>query len=105
MNIQQMKIGVAVIGVALLTYVFFPMSAKPDKRISQPEGPILNATRQEKTKVTQTHVANVAKQKQKTEKTKTRHTVEARIEPDMRLRKESEHRRHSGPPSKMYGGL
>jgi hypothetical protein len=105
MDLNHLKIGVVVIGAALLTYVFFPVTAKPGKAISQSGKTSVTAVRRDQSKLAQTRTVKPAKHKSHVRKSKTRHVAEARIEPDTTLRKEGIHHRRSGPPSKMYGGL
>ena len=107
MNLHYIKTGAAVIVMAILTYVFFPVSAertatkKPTSRTAQ-------ASTQQTNKVNATRTAS-GKQKQIKKKSIHKSAAlakqsEQKIEPDKTLRKEQTSSR-SGPPSKMYGGI
>lgn len=103
MYMHMVKISAIVIGVVVLAYFFIPGNAKPGKTQAKSAQATPVASHQAKSgnttvsrsSQTKTHKNKVAKKYQK----------EARIEPDMSLRKETQVRRRSGPPSKMYGGL
>jgi len=101
MKLQVMKTGALVIGMAVLTYIFFPVNARPGK-IPAHSGQAISAASHR----TKPETKTARNDKQASQNKADRKTVkEARIEPDLTLRRESRSRRHSGPPSKMYGGL
>jgi len=101
MKLQVMKTGALVVGMAVLTYIFFPVNAKPGKGQALPGQTISAASHRTKSKTNTVRNDTQASQNKADRKT----VKEARIEPDLTLRRESRSRRHSGPPSKMYGGL
>lgn len=96
--------------MAILTYVFFPVSARHDKTLTQSSrskstvahtNSSVSVASQRKA----THV--MAKNKKKTTGSSSSSLAKANtrsIEPNTTLRM-SQTRSHSGPPSKMYGGL
>jgi hypothetical protein len=103
MNFHYVKIGAAVVAVALLTYVFFPVSAIHDKAITQARQTAQVARHTKSVRII------TAKRKHNGAKAKANSTELAKsgghaIELEKNLRK-SQTRSRSGPPSKMYGGL
>jgi hypothetical protein len=97
MNLKYLKLGTAVLGIAVLTYIFFPTAAQQGQRVAQSRG-------QEKAKTVYANKAKPVKHKTVTAKSTSKRITQARIEPETTLRKSTRHS-HSGPPSKMYGGL
>ncbi|MBI1422508.1 MAG: hypothetical protein GC149_03505 [Gammaproteobacteria bacterium] len=92
MNIRYIKTGALVIGLGMVSYIFFPVNGQADKQVTR------------STNSVQTNSTRPAKVTSRKSDTPRRHVTEARIEPDTALRKSAPKRR-SGPPSKMYGGL
>jgi len=105
MKLHYLKISVLVIGLAVMTYVFFPVSGKQDTA-QRHSGPLAaTPSQRDKSKTTRNQISKQTKHTRLVKKSGKKHVTEARIEPDTTLRKEGIHRRYSGPPSKMYGGL
>jgi hypothetical protein len=104
MNLHYIKIGLAVIVVAVVTYVFFPANAEHMASMKPATGTGAAGDKNVK-------AASTASAKQKKIQKKSSHksseqakASEPKIEPDKTLRKENTASR-SGPPSKMYGGM
>ncbi len=105
MTMHNLKIAVVVIGLAVLTYVFFPVSAKQGQALTHSGQATAAASHRDKSRTVQNQSSKQTKRTRLSKKSGKKHMTETRIEPDMILRKEDIPRRHSGPPSKMYGGL
>lgn len=103
MQLHYLKIGAVVIGVAVLTYIFFPGNATQNNATAQSR--LVRTASAHRNKSVHTGHAKLDRHKSMRKKSRTKRVTEARIEPDKTLRKEGLHRKHSGPPSKMYGGL
>lgn len=114
MNLHYIKIGMAAIVVAMVTYIFFPVSAKPNKSLSRPAQTSAATAQKSASESANNNVksARTETAKQKHSKKKSSHKSESlakasgqQIAPETTLRKTETARRRSGPPSKMYGGL
>ena len=107
MNLKYLKLSVVAIALVLVTYIFFPASAKHSKRS------MAASAQKSASKHTDNHVkaaqtkTDKRQHPRKKSKSKSHALAKAngqKIEPEKTLRQEQTSSR-SGPPSKMYGGL
>ena len=109
MNLKYLKLSVVAIALALVTYIFFPVSAKHTKQTmasSAQKSESVHADFHVKAAQTKTDKRQHPRKKSKS---KSHALAKAKakgqkIEPEKTLRQEQTSSR-SGPPSKMYGGL
>lgn len=105
MNMYYVKTGIMVIGLALLTYIFFPVSTKQGNVLTQSGQPTATRNHRDQSSTARPSSTRQTMPGKLAKKSGKKRVTEARIEPDTTLRKEGDRRRRSGPPSKMYGGL
>ena len=109
MPFQYIRIGLTVVAVAVVTYIFFPgvkhgnvagtAGHRHDIARSAAATPKSTMTAQ----ATHANSKSALKTARQPTKSSSAQTI-GRIEPDTRLR-EKQASAHSGPPSKMYGGM
>lgn len=104
---HYLRIGLAVIVTALVTYVFFPVNAEHTTSLQSSVRTSTAAVSGAKSVKSANTDSAKHKQTRKTSNhnsTELAKSGEPKIEPDKTLRKEQSPTR-SGPPSKMYGGM
>jgi hypothetical protein len=114
MNLHYIKTGLAVMAVAIVTYIFFPVTASHNQSLSQTaqttaaagqKSVSQSATNNDKSRRTETAKQKHIKKKSSRKSESLAKGTSQQIAPETTLRKTETARGRSGPPSKMYGGL